>query len=181
MGRNSLWWFPFARGVLSVLLGLLLLAWPKESAEAFVMLIGAFALLVGLVRTLNATAWRGPIRGFALTSGIVTLLLGLAAFLWPGLTATVFVLLVAAWALLFGLFEIAVGLAMPPGIPAKALTMGMGLISVTLAILLAVAPEVGIVAASWLIGFYFLATGALTIYYAIELRRHTPPWVIIVR
>jgi len=160
-------WLMVVRGALAVLLGVLLIAWPNQSAEALVMLIGLFMIVSGATALIGMLALRGLGWGLGLTGAIVTLLLGLVAFIWPGITADLLVLLVAAWALLFGAIEIITGLALPGG-TIKSLTIGLGLISVVLALLLFAEPEVGVVIASWLLGLYFLTTGALRIYQATQ-------------
>ncbi|MGD9498247.1 MAG: HdeD family acid-resistance protein, partial [Armatimonadota bacterium] len=168
---TRIWWLTVLRGILGVVIGVLLLVWPGEGAEALIMLVGAFAVVAGIFGIVGAAGAGDHLRGFGMASGIVTLTLGLIALLWPGLTANVLVYIVAVWALLFGLVEIAAGVSMPVPGSIKALTTGIGLISVVLALLLLMVPEAGVVVASWLIGLYLLLTGALTIYHAIELRR----------
>jgi len=154
-----------------VLLGLLLLFWPDKGAEALIMFVGAFALLTGLIVTIHASTARYRIWGASMVGGLITLILGLIALFWPGITAAVLVYMIAAWALLFGLIEIIAGLSIGAGSPAGALATGIGLVTVVLALLLFAAPEVGVVAAAWLIALYFLLNGGLTVYHAIEIRR----------
>lgn len=169
--RNRIWRLTLLQGILAALVGLLLLVWPGKGAQALIMFVGAFALLTGLVATIHASMARYPIGSVSIAGGLLTVLLGLIALFWPGLTATVLIYVVAAWALLIGLIEIIGGLAIGLGSPAGALAAGVGLVSVVLALLLFIVPEAGVVAAAWMIGFYFLASGGLTIYHAIEVRR----------
>ena len=154
-----------------MIIGVLLLVWPNRGAETVIMLVGAFALLTGLVATIHASTTRYPLWRMSVAGGLLTLALGLVALFWPGLTATVLILIVAIWALAFGVIEILAGVTVGAGSPIGALVTGIGLVSVILAILLFAAPDIGVVAAAWLIAFYLLAYGGLTIYQAVELRR----------
>ncbi len=163
-------WLMIVRGILAVLLGILLIAWPDHSARALVMMIGLFMIATGIMALIGALILRGLGWGLGLSGAIVTLLLGLLAFLWPGITIDILVLLVAAWALVLGVIEIITGLVLP-GSTIRALTIGLGLISVVLALLLFAAPDVGVMIASWLLGLYFLATGALRLYQATQVPR----------
>ncbi|MFP4250218.1 MAG: HdeD family acid-resistance protein [Armatimonadota bacterium] len=169
--RNRIWWLTLLRGTLTVILGLLLLVWPDRSAEALIALVGAFALLIGLISTIHASTVRFPLWGASITGGVITLVLGLIALFWPGITATVLIYIIAAWALVFGIIEIIAGLAIGIAAPGGALVAGVGLVSVVVAILLFVVPEAGIVTAAWLLGVYFVASGGLTVYHAVEVRR----------
>ncbi len=169
--HNRIWWLTLLRGTLAIVFGILLLAWPDKSVQAVIMVIGAFALLTGLVSTIHASSARYPLWGASIFGGLITLALGLIALFWPGITATMLIYFIAAWALVFGLIEILGGLTVGAGSPPGALATGVGLITVVLAILLFSMPEAGVVAAAWLIGVYFLASGGLTIYHAVETRR----------
>jgi len=168
--RGPSWGLMLVRGILGVILGVMLFAWPEKSAEAFVMLFGLFAIVTGLLSIFGAVSARHHVWGLSLTSGILTLLIGLVAFLWPGITATVLVWLVAVWALVFGVMEILAGARVPGGETLRAVAMGIGLVTVALGSLLLIDPGVGIVAASLLVGLYFLMSGALTIYHALMVR-----------
>lgn len=169
--RNRIWWLTLLRGILGVLLGLLLLLWPDKGAEALIMFVGAFALLTGLIATIHASAARYRVWRASIIGGLITIALGLIALFWPGITAAVLVYMIAAWALVFGALEVIAGLAIGAGSPPGALATGIGLVTVVLALLLFAAPEVGVVAAAWLIALYFLLNGGLTVYHGIEIRR----------
>ncbi len=168
--RSQMWDLMLVRGILGVILGVMLFAWPEKSVEAFVMLFGLFAILAGLLSIVGAIWARHHVWGLSFTGGILTLLIGLLAFLGPGITATVLVWLVAVWALVFGVVEILAGALLPGGEMLRAVAMGIGLVTVALGALLLVDPRVGIVAASLLVGLYLLMSGALTIYHALMLR-----------
>lgn len=159
------------RGALSMILGLLLLFWPMSSAEAIIMVIGAFALLIGLVSVFNAFSMRFTLWQLSAAGGVITALLGLVALGWPAVVTTIIVWLIAIWALIFGVLEIIAGWIAGLNAPLAAVTIGVGLLSIVLAILLFAMPELGVVAMAWIIGFYFVATGALTIWHAVESGR----------
>jgi len=172
--RSQMWGLMLVRGILGVTLGVMLFAWPEKSAEAFIILFGLFAIVTGLLSIVGAVSARHQVWGLSLTSGVLTVIIGLVAFLWPGLTATVLVWLVAVWALVFGVLEILGGAWVPGGEMLRAVAMGIGLVTVALGALLLIDPGVGIVAASLLVGLYFLMSGALTIYHALMLRTAAP-------
>ena len=168
--HSHIWSLMLLRGIIAVGIGLLLVVWPDKSAEVLVMFVGAFALFTGALISLQGYAARYPGRSASIVGGMLTLVFGLVALAWPGAIATVVVYVIAAWALLFGILEIIggmmIGLSSPPG----ALATGIGIVTVVLAIILFIAPYAGIFAAAWLVGFYLLATGSLTVYQAIKAR-----------
>ncbi len=169
--RARIWWSMLLRGALAVLIGTLMITWPEQSAGGVIMIVGGFAILTGVFGLVAAVALTRFGGGFALIGALLTIVLGLVALLWSGLTADVLVFVVAGWALLFGLIEICAGLAVETGEAIRALTTGLGLISVTLAVLLFAVPDIGVVAVVRLLGFYLLASGVLRIYRAVAIRQ----------
>jgi len=73
-------------GLGSIVIGLILLIWPEETARFAFFLLGALALITGLGSLL--TWWRipewDPERGTTLNAGLVGLLLGVLLIFWPG-------------------------------------------------------------------------------------------------
>ncbi len=67
-------------------------------------------------------------RVLLVLQGVVGIMVGIIAFAWPGLTAVVLLILIAAWALVTGIFEIVGGLGLPAG------ASGKGLLTLTLII-----------------------------------------------
>src|SRR6185295_4322003 len=100
------WWVPVLRGVLGILFGFLVFAYPRTAVEVFVYLFGAYALVDGVIAlALAFDVSRG--RGWLVLSGIAGIAAGVLTFLYPSSTAVALVYIVAAWAIITGIFEIA--------------------------------------------------------------------------
>jgi uncharacterized membrane protein HdeD (DUF308 family) len=163
------WWMLLIRGLVGVVLGLALLAWPRESVEALIMLIGAFALATGVLVLAHGITvrlfWPAVAAG-----GAITIIFGLVFLLAPDATAEVVVVLVGIWAIIFGIMELA-GSAMMRRMDLDAsFPMAIGIISLVFGLVLLVRPGVGIVTASILIGAYLLVTGAMILWQALRVR-----------
>jgi uncharacterized membrane protein HdeD (DUF308 family) len=108
--------------------------------------------------------------GLVLVSGIVGIAAGLVSFVWPDITALVLVYIIAAWAIVIGIAEIAFAMSWPD-LFAHAWLVGIsGLISIVFGILLAVWPRAGAISLTWLLGIYAIVYGALMLCYAIRLQ-----------
>ena len=68
---------------------------------------------------------------------------GIAAFVWPGITALAFVYLIAAWALVTGVAEIAFALAIPDTLAHPWLAVLAGIISMVFGFVMAAMPRRG--------------------------------------
>ena len=166
------WWALAIRGAVAILFDLAALLRPDIALAALILLFGAYALvdgvfaIVGVFRGTRA----GTPRWLLLLEGVVSILAGIIAFVYPGLTAIVLLYLVAAWAVVTGLAEIATAIRLRQEIQGEwALILG-GILSVLFGVLLAVLPGVGILSLIWLIGAYAVVFGVLLLIAAFQVR-----------
>ena len=159
------------RGFAAILFGILTLVWPKLSLAVLVLLFGVFAVISGItavVAALRNTAERG--WGFLLFEGILGLLAGVVALVWPGITALAFLYLLAAWAIITGILEFIAPLSFPMSTGRAVLMVLAGVVSVIFGILIAAQPAAGLLAVVWLIGVYAIVFGIMYIVVYFEAR-----------
>jgi uncharacterized membrane protein HdeD (DUF308 family) len=170
LARN--WWSLVIRGFIAILFGLVTFAWPGITLSALVLLFGAYALMdgiviiVGIFRGSNAhERW-----GVLLIEGIAGIAAGLVTFFWPLITTLALVYVVAVWALVTGVFEIAAAIRLRKEIRNEWLLALAGVVSVILGVLLVIAPVVGALALTLWIGAYAIVFGALLVALGLRLR-----------
>jgi uncharacterized membrane protein HdeD (DUF308 family) len=167
------WWALALRGVIAILFGVAVFLRPDIALEALILLFGAYALVNGvfaIVGVFRGTRSGTP-RWLLLVEGVAGILAGIIAFILPGLTAVALLYLVAAWAVVTGLAQIATAIRLRQEIRGEwALILG-GILSVLFGLLLAVLPGVGILSLIWLIGAYAVAFGVLLLITAFQVRR----------
>ncbi|HEV2635336.1 MAG TPA: DUF308 domain-containing protein [Actinocrinis sp.] len=128
-------------GVLSLLLGIGVLVWPKATLAVVGALFGAYLVISGILQLVAAfgTHAAAPMRVLGFVSGTITLLLGL--FCFRGALESI--LLLALWigiAWLFrGLAQIAAA-ASDPLMPARNWQILAGIVSAVAGVVLMVAP-----------------------------------------
>jgi uncharacterized membrane protein HdeD (DUF308 family) len=167
------WWALAIRGAIAIIFGLAALLRPDIALEALILLFGAYALVDGvfaIVGVFGGTRGGTP-RWLLLIEGIAGVLAGLIAFVLPGLTAVVLLYLIAAWAVVTGIFEIATAIRLRQEIRGEwALIIG-GALSVLFGVILAViGPVAGLLSLIWLIGVYAVAFGILMLITAFQVR-----------
>lgn len=159
------------RGIAAVLFGVLTLVWPKLSLAALVLMFGIFALVSGITAVVAAIRNHGEEGwGFLLFEGIVGILAGVVALIWPGITALAFVYLLSAWAVLTGILELGAPLAFSMSFGRGLLMALSGILSIVFGIIIAAQPATGLLAVAWLIGVYAIATGIMSIVVYFEAR-----------
>lgn len=166
------WWMVALRGVIAVLFGVAALVWPRLALEALVLLFGAFALLDGVMAIIVAIQSRDIFVHWWvwLLEGLAGLAVGVAAFIWPGLTERALLYLIAAWAIITGMFEVIAAIGLRDIIERGWLLVLDGVLSVILGVLLAIRPGAGALALAWLIGLYAILAGLLLLVLAFQLR-----------
>jgi uncharacterized membrane protein HdeD (DUF308 family) len=166
------WWLIALRGLVAIIFGILAFAWPGLTLAVLVILFGAYAIVDGVLGLI--AAFRGDTHHRALLAieGVVSVLAGIAAFVWPLITAFVLLYIIAFWAIVTGIIEIVASLRMR-----RALTNEIGLIvggvlSLLFGIVLIVAPGAGALAVVFLIGAYAIIFGVSLLGLAWRLRQH---------
>ena len=153
------------RGVIAILFGVVALVMsPSITLTFLVYLFGAYAVINGIAAAATALRYTKE-QGWALllVEGILSILVGVVAFVWPGITALVFLYLIAAWAMVIGIMEIFGAFTLPLGTGREWLLGLAGVASIIFGVLIAIRPIAGLVALVWLIGIYAIVFGILYI------------------
>jgi len=100
--NNRLWWLVLIRGIGAILFGILAMFWPGVTLSLLFMIFGAYAVLDGIVAFITGLIFRGTLWGWVLVQGLVSVALGLLVFRYPDNAAALFVIFLAAWALVSG-------------------------------------------------------------------------------
>jgi len=168
------WWLLLLRGILAVIFGILAFAWPGPALLGVVLLYGAYAFADGIIAFVTAFSRRDDRTPtwWLLVMGVCGVLAGLAAFAWPGITAAVLVLLVAAWAIVNGIAEIAGAIELRKEIDNEWMLVLGGAVSILFGIAVLASPGAGALVLVWLIGTFALILGGSWIALALRLRRH---------
>ncbi|SRR5690554_2491242 len=180
LGRN--WGWTLARGLLLVALGVLAFLAPGPALLGFTMVFAAFSFVDGIFSV--ASGVRGARNkqerwGALLLSGLFGIAIGVLFVLFPLVStfalALTTVLLIAAWAMVRGVCEVAAAIRLREAIKGEWLLAASGVLSILLAaaivVLLALNPGLSVLSVAWLLGFYALLSGIALIVLAFRLRR----------
>ena len=103
--------------------------------------------------------------------GLAGMLLGIAAFVWPGLTLAVLVLLVGAYALVDGVFALIAGIGMRHQLDRWWLIVLEGVAGIVLGVLTFVSPGTTVLVLLTFIAAWAIITGVFEIATALRLRQ----------
>jgi len=174
-------WF-LARGLLLIALGVLALLWPGPALLAFSTVFAAFCFVDGLlsigsgvrgVRDKRERSWG------LLLSGMAGVIIGTLFVLFPMVSTFTFaittVLLIAAWAVITGVFEISAAVRLRKQIKGEWLLGLSGVLSVLLGLAVAVMaglrPGTSALSVAWIVGVYAMIAGIALTVLAFRLRK----------
>jgi uncharacterized membrane protein HdeD (DUF308 family) len=169
------WWVFVVRGLAAILFGILTFVVPGISLLFLVTLWGAYALFDGVLNLVFAAreARAHGSWGWLVFEGIVGILAGVLTFAWPGITALVLLIMIAAWAVFSGVAEIAAAIWLRREIRGEWVLAASGFLSIVFGVLLFAFPGTGALALLWMIGAYAILFGGLLVGLGLRLHRRS--------
>jgi uncharacterized membrane protein HdeD (DUF308 family) len=167
------WGWIALRGVAAIVFGVLALILPGIALGALVLMWGAYAIVDGVLALVSAFRLRdeGAVRWPLVIVGLLGIVAGVVTFVWPGLTALALLFIIAAWALLVGVFQIVAAIRFRKVLDREWLLILSGLVSVVFGVLMIASPGAGALAVIWLIAAYSIVFGVLLVLFSLRLRR----------
>jgi uncharacterized membrane protein HdeD (DUF308 family) len=166
------WWLLVLRGACAILFGVLAFAYPGSAGQALVILFGAYALVNGISTIgLSARTPKGiPGKGTLLLLGLLGVAAGLVTFFYPGITAISLLSVIAFWAIVTGILEIWVAIALRKELSNEWMLILAGILSVVFGVLVVAMPSAGALSIIWLIGSYAILFGIMMLAVAFKVR-----------
>jgi uncharacterized membrane protein HdeD (DUF308 family) len=160
------------RGLVALIFGLLVLFWPGLVLTVLALLFGIYAALDGAITLVPAlrSQERGTQRTLPLAEGAVGIVAGLVALLWPGLTTSGLVYVIAVWALLTGVLKILTAILLRAEVENGWLLAGSGTLSVLFGILLVAFARSDLPFVAPFIGGFAVVVGLALVVFAFRLR-----------
>jgi uncharacterized membrane protein HdeD (DUF308 family) len=164
------WWVLLIRGVAAIVFGVLAWIWPGVTLKVVILLFGIYAISDGIAAAWFAFAAPGRTLWGLLVVGIMSIIAGVGAILWPGLTAVMMLSVIAAWAIVRGVFEIIAAIQLRAHIENEWAQALEGLISIVFGVMLFAWPGAGLLSLMWLVGCFAIGLGIVEIMLAFRLK-----------
>jgi uncharacterized membrane protein HdeD (DUF308 family) len=110
--RHQRWGMLLLEGALGIVAGLITFFWPGVTALTLVMLVAVWAIITGILEIVAAIRLRKEIQNEWLLgiAGVLSVLLGVLLIAQPGAGLIVWVWMMGAYALIFGIVLVALAL-----------------------------------------------------------------------
>jgi uncharacterized membrane protein HdeD (DUF308 family) len=168
------WWLLAVAGILCILLGIVVFAFPLGSYVTLAILFGVLLLLVGAAKLISASTSANffMMRGYVIVSGVLDLLIGIFLCIYPGITLAALPVMMGFW-MLYNSFVL-IGFSGDFdtfGIPGSGWVIGGGILLLILSILVLVNPfGAGIATVVILAGAGLIVFGILLISLSLRLK-----------
>ncbi|MDI2034148.1 HdeD family acid-resistance protein [Paenarthrobacter nitroguajacolicus] len=159
------------RGIAAVLFGILVLAWPGVSVLALVILFGTYAVVDGVTNIVHYFRHKERRSLWQVVGGIVSVLAGLLAFVWPGITAISLALVIGLWAVILGVSQIALSLEGKRSGGQWWLWLITGIVTTVFGLFLVILPGPGILGLLGLLAAFAILFGILLLATGLGLRQ----------
>jgi uncharacterized membrane protein HdeD (DUF308 family) len=172
LARN--WWAIAIRGIAAIIFGLCAFFIPGAALWALVILFGAYSLVDGVFAIVAAVraAQSHERWGQLLLMGIFGVIIAAVTWFAPGLTALALLYVIAAWAIVTGVFELVAAFELRRHLTGEVWWVLAGLCSIVFGLFLIWRPAAGALAVLWIIGAYAIAFGIFLLGLAFRLRGH---------
>ena len=168
------WWLLAVAGILCILLGIVVFAFPLQSYVTLAILFGVLLLIVGAAKLISASTSANffMMRGYVIVSGVLDLLIGIFLCIYPGVTLVALPIMMGFW-MMYNSFVL-IGFSGDFdtfGIPGSVWVIGGGILLLILSILVLVNPfGAGIATVVVLAGVGLIVFGILLISLAMKLK-----------
>jgi uncharacterized membrane protein HdeD (DUF308 family) len=167
------WWAFILRGLLAIAFGVLAFVSPAWGIAILVAFFGVWAIIDGVTSLFMGFRHRGTARSWwlELLEGVAGIAAGVIALLFPVYAAGILVLLIAAWSIVTGIFEIVMAVRLRNQIRGEFWLGLAGVASILFGVILLLFPAAGALSLVWLIGSFALVFGVFLVILGWRLRR----------
>lgn len=170
---ERIWGLMLTRGILLLLLGIFILAWPGITLAIAVMLFALYLVIVGVVSIIHGilSIFEGWYGIAAVVLGLLATILGIYIFKNPAASLVTYVILLGIWLIIKGIIDI-----FSPEYKrgeSKAWSILIGALTIIAGILLLNQPIINGIALYWVVSLYAFIAGAIKIATAISFKSLT--------
>ncbi len=168
------WWLIMIAGILAIVAGILVFAFPLESYVTISIIFGILMLMTGAAKLIAASTSSNffMMRGYVIVGGVVDLLLGLFLCIYPGVTLVLLPIMMGLWMMYNSFMMIALAGDFDTfGIPGAGWIIGGSIVLLVLSILVLVNPfSAGIATVIILAGVGLVVLGCLICALSLKLK-----------
>jgi uncharacterized membrane protein HdeD (DUF308 family) len=163
---KAVWWVFFVLGLITTILGVLVIFHPFAGAYGLAVLIAATLIVSGIADVIGAAQWRHA--WVPILWGLLAIAAGIAALVWPDITLWALAVLIGIMLIVRGSLRTVASIAARPTM--WGFWLLVGLLEIAAGVLAMVWPEITIFALAVVIGIDLVIVGVVAIVFAFRTR-----------
>ena len=172
------WLLLLLRGLAGIAFAAIAFSRPDLTPLAMTYMWGAYALSDGVFALWAGLSGGGAVlapRWWLATVGIASILTGLVAFFWSGMTPFHLAMFMAAWALSIGILQVWGALQLRKELEGEWLLAVAGVLSIAFGLFMITLPDTTTKEVIWSIAWFAVLAGLAHIVLALRLKEHREP------
>jgi uncharacterized membrane protein HdeD (DUF308 family) len=167
------WWLFLVLGIVSVIAGVLAIAYPDLTLLALGLFAGISLLMIGIMEVVEAISGDAESRALSAIVGVLSLLAGLVCLRRPGESLLALVIVLGFWLIIEGVVHFIGAFRQ---LEDRALVLGLSILDIILGILILALPGISLVTLAILFAISLIVRGVFAIITAFRLRglEHEP-------
>jgi len=150
------WWVPALLGLLSIVVGVIVLIKPSDSLAALAVMTGVFVLIFGLMEVISALFFHPESRGMVALVGVVSAVIGIALIRHPVKGVTFVALLLGIWLVVIGVVRLISAFDTHED---RGWRIAVGLVELVAGVVIVASPNIGYATLAVLVGVSLLLNG----------------------
>jgi uncharacterized membrane protein HdeD (DUF308 family) len=173
LARN--WWAVMIRGLVAIAFAVVAIARPNLTLQLLVILFGVYALDDGIFAIVGAVrAARKQDRWWPMAlEGVLGIVIGVLAFVLPGVTAAGILLAIVIWAFTTGVLELVEAFQLHDHVGGEWMLVVGGALRIAFGFLLLLRPHIGIAALLALMVVYAFSHGIVLLGLSLRLKNYS--------
>jgi uncharacterized membrane protein HdeD (DUF308 family) len=164
---ESLWWLFALFGVLTLGVGVFLIASPHETLSVFTVIAGVFLLVDGVIAVCRSIFGESANRGLLAIVGVLSAIAGLVLIKKPFETLVVFALVIGVWFIVAGAVRFVAAFALREG---RGLSIFVAIVDVAAGVVILSWPQLGLATLAVIFGIGLVVRGLLFTYAGFQMR-----------
>lgn len=168
------WWLLLLAGILAIIAGICVFAFPIQSYVTLSILFGVLMLLTGAIQLIVASTSGNYLmmRGYVIVGGILDVILGMFLCIYPGISLFLLPIMMGLWLMYHSFIIIALGGDMSTfKIPGNGMTIVLGILLLLLSVFVIVDPfSVGVATVLIVAGAGLILFGVMMCSIAVTLK-----------
>jgi uncharacterized membrane protein HdeD (DUF308 family) len=165
------WWLPLALGVVTIIAGLVALAYPGPTLLVVCVIVGVYLILWGAMTVIRGVGDGGIptlLRVVFVLVGALTVIAGLIVLVRPGESVLTIAWVLGVWWVFVGVMQLVGGIVEPAD---RGWNLALGVLGIVAGAIILAQPAIGLITLVWIVAIALIVRGVVEIVAGLQIRK----------